>query len=164
MTTPDYRAALAAMSSWWGILELPPASRPEDRAAFKELGRQVRALLATPEAVGVTDEELDEWLQNHPCVGLAEYDGDSFAYPPITEPEMRRVIRDAIARYGAHPAPVPVATPGEEYHEDMGAVLWWRFPIDEPPYCGGPLDDDWPGYHTHFTPLGPMPELPEAQP
>lgn len=49
-----------------------------------------------------------------------------------------------------------VARPGEEYHEDMGNMLWWRFPIDEPPYAGMPGDCDWPGYHTHFTPI-PMP-------
>lgn len=73
-----------------------------------------------------------------------------------------------------------VARPIDEYHEDMGPVLWWRFPIEEPPYCGSPLDlghtveisylngwsekqqamrvrteriavGGWPGYHTHFT-------------
>jgi hypothetical protein len=59
------------------------------------------------------------------------------------------------AALDAHPE--PEARPEDEYHEDMGAVLWWRFPIDEPPYCGSPLDSEWPGYHTHFTPLGPMP-------
>jgi hypothetical protein len=53
--------------------------------------------------------------------------------------------------------PAPLARPDNEYHEDMGAVLWWCFPIDEPPYCGSPLDSYWPGYHTHFTQLGPMP-------
>ena len=41
----------------------------------------------------------------------------------------------------------------DEWHEDYGAVLWWKFPIEEPPYCGTPLDGDWPGYHTHWTPL-----------
>ena len=46
-----------------------------------------------------------------------------------------------------------VARPGEEYHEDMGNMLWWRFPIVEPPYAGIPGDSDWPGYHTHWTPL-----------
>jgi hypothetical protein len=62
-----------------------------------------------------------------------------------------------------------------EYHEDKGPVLWWTFPISEPPYCGGPNDlgstveisvcalgvdkmmrvlvGGWPGYHTHWTPL-----------
>lgn len=32
--------------------------------------------------------------------------------------------------------PRPIA----EYHEDMGTVLWWKFPIEEPPYVGGPND------------------------
>lgn len=50
--------------------------------------------------------------------------------------------------------PLPVsARPASEYHEDHGAVLWWTFPINEPPYCGQPSDDDWPAYHTHWTPL-----------
>lgn len=32
--------------------------------------------------------------------------------------------------------PRPIA----EWREDMGPVLWWRFPITEPPYVGTPLD------------------------
>lgn len=47
----------------------------------------------------------------------------------------------------------------EEWHEDFGDVLWWTFPIEEPPYCGSPLDLDWPDYHTHWTPLI-IPEAP----
>lgn len=39
----------------------------------------------------------------------------------------------------------------DEWHEDYGDVLWWTFPIEEPPYVGSPLADDWPGYHTHWT-------------
>ena len=67
------------------------------------------------------------------------------------------------------------ARPIAEYHEDMGDVLWWKFPIEEPPYVGSPLHlghtveivvrthageethrimvGGWPGYHTHFTPI-----------
>lgn len=47
----------------------------------------------------------------------------------------------------------PLSSPRRlaEYHEDLGAVLWWRFPVDEPPYVGTPGDSDWPGYHTHWT-------------
>lgn len=30
--------------------------------------------------------------------------------------------------------------PYSEWHEDHGDVLWWRFPVEEPPYVGGPLD------------------------
>lgn len=37
------------------------------------------------------------------------------------------------------------------WHEDFGDVLWWKFPIEEPPYCGTPLDDDFPDYVTHWT-------------
>jgi len=40
-----------------------------------------------------------------------------------------------------------------EWHEDYGAVLLWRFPIEEPPYCGTPLDGSWTNYHTHWTPI-----------
>lgn len=75
-----------------------------------------------------------------------------------------------------------IARPISEYHEDMGDVLWWRFPIVEPPYVGDPLDQGytvevnlqaycvdkmiranvggWPGYHTHFTMIA-MPEPPK---
>ncbi len=75
------------------------------------------------------------------------------------------------------------ARPISEYHDDMGAVLWWKFPIVEAPYVGSPNDlghevavkvettiaafdnqrdgehlyslnvGGWPGYHTHFTPI-----------
>ncbi|MNW52580.1 hypothetical protein D3C74_301050 [compost metagenome] len=45
------------------------------------------------------------------------------------------------------------ARPIDEWHEDYGDVLWWTFPINESPYCGTPLDSDWPDYHTHWTPI-----------
>jgi hypothetical protein len=45
------------------------------------------------------------------------------------------------------------ARPLADWHEEVGVVLWWRFPVEEPPYCGSPHYDDWPGYHTHWTPL-----------
>jgi hypothetical protein len=57
-----------------------------------------------------------------------------------------------------------VAIPGEQWHEDDGPVLWWRFPVVEPPYAGTPNDSDWPGYHTHFTSLPPAPVAPTQSP
>lgn len=43
--------------------------------------------------------------------------------------------------------------PLEEWHEEIGDVLWWRLPVEEPPWCGTPLDSDWTdGYYTHWTP------------
>lgn len=41
----------------------------------------------------------------------------------------------------------------EEWGEDYRDCLWWSFPIVEPPYCGTPLDSDFPDYVTHFTRL-----------
>lgn len=43
------------------------------------------------------------------------------------------MIRAGISADYVTPRPV------EEWHEDIGDVLWWRFPIDEAPYCGSPL-------------------------
>jgi hypothetical protein len=80
-------------------------------------------------------------------------------------------------------APSQIARPLDEWHEDMGPVIWWFFPMTEAPYVGSPLDcgapvevvtryyekckvvekltrhnvGGWPGYHTHWT---PMPQLP----
>ena len=45
------------------------------------------------------------------------------------------------------------ARPLEEWGEDYGDVLWWKFPIEEPPYVGSPLDEKWPAYHTHWAPI-----------
>jgi hypothetical protein len=55
------------------------------------------------------------------------------------------------------PGAPEVAIPGEQWHEDDGPKLWWRFPVEEPPYAGTPNDSDWLGLHTHFTRLPPAP-------
>lgn len=47
----------------------------------------------------------------------------------------------------------------DHWHEDMGDVLWWKFPVEEAPWVGSPLDSDWPGYHTHFSLLPPIPNV-----
>ena len=57
-----------------------------------------------------------------------------------------------------------VAIPAEQWQEDDGPVLWWRFPILEPPYSGTPNDNDWPGYHTHYSQLPPAPVAPPCTP
>jgi len=57
-------------------------------------------------------------------------------------------------------AALKTVRPLDQWHEDMGDQLWWCF-VDrgdgprpeEAPYSGSPLDSDWPGYHTHFSPL-----------
>lgn len=38
-----------------------------------------------------------------------------------------------------------------DWCDDDGDVLWWRLPVEEPPWVGSPLDDDWvDGYYTHW--------------
>lgn len=41
----------------------------------------------------------------------------------------------------------------DDWDEGDGPVLWWRFPVCEPPYVGDPRDDDFPEYVTHWTPI-----------
>ena len=41
----------------------------------------------------------------------------------------------------------------EDWFDEDGDVLWWKFPIVEPPYVGSPLDTDFPDYVTHWTRL-----------
>lgn len=62
---------------------------------------------------------------------------------------------DCLAHHPARIAAEKMVTPRrlDEWHEDDGDVLWHRFPIVEPPYVGSPLDTDWTGTHTHWTPL-----------
>jgi hypothetical protein len=62
----------------------------------------------------------------------------------------------------------------EEWHEDVGTVLWWHLPIQEAPYVGGGLgmreQDQYgdptdcaqlqeDGWLTHWSPLPNIPEL-----
>lgn len=39
----------------------------------------------------------------------------------------------------------------DEWHEDDSICLWWKFPIEEEPYVGSPLDVNFPNNVTHFT-------------
>lgn len=48
--------------------------------------------------------------------------------------------------------------PIKEWGEDYGDCLFHKLPIEEPPYCGSPLDCEWEekgygNYYTHFTKL-----------
>jgi hypothetical protein len=52
---------------------------------------------------------------------------------------------------------MPLVFDISEWHEDDGPACWWKFPVVEPPYCGTPLDDDFPDYVTHWTII----EIPE---
>lgn len=50
-----------------------------------------------------------------------------------------------------------------EWHEDDGPVMWWAWNGEqrqwagEPAWIGSPLENEWPGYHTHWTKHPVMP-------
>jgi len=72
------------------------------------------------------------------------------------ESDIARGLAEPRRAYSTPEAPRhELVTPRErdDWHEDLGAMLWWAFPITEPPYCGTPLDDDFPEYVTHYTPI-----------
>ena len=55
------------------------------------------------------------------------------------------------------PAPAPlIARSLAEWHEQDGNVAWWAWNgrewAGEPAWIGTPNCEDWPGYHTHWTP------------
>lgn len=41
--------------------------------------------------------------------------------------------------------------PIADWRPEFGPVLWWRYPIEAPPYHGTPEDAAWPGGLTHWT-------------
>jgi hypothetical protein len=55
----------------------------------------------------------------------------------------------------------------DEWHEDDGPVMWWAWCghewAGEVPWCGTPHYQDWPGYHTHWTPIAGFPAAPSPQ-
>lgn len=67
-------------------------------------------------------------------------------------------LEQVLPNMKAAPTPEITARTIEEWHEEIGDVLWWMFPIQEPPYCGNPLDSDWLDCYTHWTPF----ECPDA--
>lgn len=63
--------------------------------------------------------------------------------------EVRNYLKYYEEKLGNSNEPRPI----EEWGEDYGDCLWWSFPIEEPPYCGTPLDCNFPNHVTHFTRL-----------
>lgn len=87
-------------------------------------------------------ENLVEWTVNHPEKGpltltLQRQYGKT---PMQLYAGVVRELRDA--KEAA--ANLRTARSQSEWHEDIGNVLWWRWPVCEPPFCGCQWDSDWP--------------------
>ena len=104
-------------------------------------------------------EKLVELLNkaNSACVGTDCFEGCKFY---MENDCLYKLMADHLISNGVTVQECPRTL--EEWHEDYGDVLWWKFPVDEPPYVGSPLDEHWPAYHTHWT-LIPMPQPPKGE-
>ncbi|MER9182948.1 hypothetical protein [Mesorhizobium sp. M0767] len=75
-----------------------------------------------------------------------------------------RAKQAAKPKHGPLPEHTAIAKPVAEWHEDDGYAVWWTWHdgdwLGEPSYIGSPLCDDWPGYHTHWTPHPAFPSPP----
>lgn len=90
------------------------------------------------------------------CGGIrlrGEGDGDVVAL-------LARVAKlPALEREAQHQRAADTLQHRDAWGEDDGPAIWWLVPIQEPPYVGTPLDDDFPEYVTHWTRL-PDPRAP----
>lgn len=146
-----------------------PAEAADELATVEEAMRS----LESAEAIGkiLSEEEMDIGYDRR--VGNVLWwnkpAGPALLYAapaPVVAPAWEDCRRCGAAILTTHPgadsavAPAPEARAIAEWHDDHGNVLWWAFPINEPPWVGQPDDSDWPGYHTHWTPLPPLPNVP----
>ena len=154
MTTPDYRALCAELvdAYAWCIDEYMTAPSEEDALICK-----ARAHLTAPEAVEVTDQELLRLAAQ--AFGYEMKDGGIGG----GESEFLAFARAILARWGAHPSPVPVGErlPGNTDLNLLGMCWWYDRANGSWVEC-----DRTYGAHAGYTcwlPHWALP-LPEAQP
>jgi hypothetical protein len=90
------------------------------------------------------------WIEQRALFALEgkPYDKEAFDLPQTVDSALKRATKENIALRQKR-----MARPLADWHEEVGPVLWWTFPVNEAPYSGHPNCSDWPGYHTHWTPI-----------
>lgn len=66
------------------------------------------------------------------------------AFMEAADPTTIRALLADLDELRAALAKLTAPRPVSEWSEDFGAVLWWKLPVGEAPYCGEPTWDDWP--------------------
>lgn len=96
-----------------------------------------------PELPGDAKERIEEIAKKHYCFWYAsEGDRTVAALTELHAQHQREREADRKPRLR------------DDWSEEDGEVLWWSFPIVEPPYFGSPLYGDWPvSEPTHWTPI-----------
>jgi hypothetical protein len=141
------------------LLRETDQSRTEVREMYRSVCDVAQEYKDNLKLVEAREQRLKEAVET--IKELSKWDGIS-VYLDRCYIEARDVLSTLYPDTPAQPAatvPEITARPIDEWGEDYGDVLWWTFPIEESPYCGSPLDSDWPDYHTHWTPLV-IPEAP----
>lgn len=68
-------------------------------------------------------------------------------------PLMRNNLKALLDAYKEFTVLITVR-PASEYQDEYGDVLWWNFPVCEPPHFSSPSSSDWPGDRwSHFSRL-----------
>lgn len=84
-------------------------------------------------------------------------DGDLPVAPALAVAELIPLMRNSLKALVATAKELTKVTtvyPASEYQDDYGDVLWWNFPVCEPPHFSSPAASDWPGDRwTHFSRL-----------
>ncbi|WYX26509.1 dATP/dGTP pyrophosphohydrolase domain-containing protein [Achromobacter xylosoxidans] len=116
-------------------------------------------------------DQLDAALASAPVAGEAVYTlsvkGVFHNWKPTTaafsipDGEHQLFLRPAAPQVSEAVSQPLIARALDEWHEDDGPVTWWAWCghewAGEAPWCGTPLDQGWPGYHTHWTPIPGVP-------
>lgn len=122
--------------------------RAESHRRTVESEQQLRAQVrADTERLTLLRSELrDVTVTLCGVLGLNPHDALS---PPPSAPELAQMLAAEVESF------FTLVQVGEYEQDDDGEVLWWRVPIEEPPYCGTPGDSTWPDvdddYFTHYT-------------
>lgn len=134
---------------------------PGDVARIREIADRILQVAAPPAGEGETPNVTTAWPQYWLCtVCMRSRRGDEDCpYCRIAALEADAATH---ARALAEAQELHLAS---EWHDDIGSVLWWVAPGEsgEPPYCGTPLDNNFPGYQTHWSRLIVPPALTAAR-
>ena len=144
MTTPDYRALCSEL--------VDALSGKLTCSATRKAVARARSFLASPEAVGVADEALAHFTEYF----CRNYPGpDTIIHKPEWHaPKIFKAAAYSIARYGAHPAPIPVGErlPGKEDCTEDGEV--WVIESGYSYALGDTGDYDWEPHRIVLRSIG----------
>lgn len=151
-TPIDWRAKCDAVTSALAAMQ---AERDEERANARQAVHVVRSSIVAYLRQKAAHSVVNGRVLLNLADDLEDFEHTTFVEKLIAERDEARACAALEAQHHAHLRKerdearaalaryLSVRTLAA-WHEDHGDVLWWMLPVCEPPYCGTPLDDDWP--------------------